>query len=255
MAVEPQLWPSDARGGRDNRERLALIVVIATFLTIALLIVVTLGLAVAEGNGTASKSAVEMADKTFTVLLPVLSGWVSVVLTFYFQARALDRTQDNLQDAVRQITGAATSTAPISGSMIPFASIRNSYDLAVKPADQILVSELQAVAKATTGVTRLLFHESGVFRHILHVGTLDRYVATLSGVTTQTFADILRDPALKRDITELIVFADPTMSLTVAKAKLEAVLGAQDIIVTSDGKPSSTMRGWLSNNDLLRALS
>jgi len=40
-----------------------------------------------------------------------------------------------------------------------------------------------------------------------------------------------------------------------AKAALDAVPGATDIVVTSNGKRDAEMVGWLSNVDLIRGLS
>lgn len=246
-------------GEPDSRLRLALIVTVGSFLIVSLLIVVIVVLAAFSNgaNGTAAP-AVQMAEKIFTVLLPVLAGWVSTVLTFYFQSRALDRTQDSLENAVRRVgaPGSDATTVSVREKMIPMASIRGAYDLTVTPPDKIAISELQTRLGPETGNSRLIFHEALVFRHVLHVSELNRYIASLSQDErgqTQTFADFLQDTARLDQVSRKVAFVEPAASLAAARSALDAVSGAQDIIVTANGKPDSAMQGWLTNVDLLKA--
>src|SRR5437762_13922656 len=74
-----------------SRDRLALVVVIGSFLTIFGLVFAVLVLA--ETN---SSSASQAAEKTFNTILPVLAAWVGTVLAFYFSARSNERTSNSL---------------------------------------------------------------------------------------------------------------------------------------------------------------
>jgi hypothetical protein len=75
----------ETQHGASSRPRdyLAQYVVIGSFLTLFLLIAAVLGVAQLGGKETA-----DLADKTFTTVLPVLAGWVGAVLAFYFSAQS-----------------------------------------------------------------------------------------------------------------------------------------------------------------------
>jgi hypothetical protein len=93
-----------------------------------------------------------------------------------------------------------------------------------------------------------------VFDAVLHSSELNR-VLTSGKTADNTFADLLSDAESRRRITQLVVFVSPTATLAEAKSKLEAVTGAQDIIVTDTGDASGRMVGWLTNIDLSKALT
>jgi hypothetical protein len=65
----------------------------------------------------------------------------------------------------------------------------------------------------------------------------------------------LQDADTNRTVSTQVVYVGPSTPLTIAKAALDAVPGATDIVVTSNGKRDAEMVGWLSNVDLIRGLS
>ena len=93
-----------------------------------------------------------------------------------------------------------------------------------------------------------------MFRAVLHIGELNR-VLTSGKTPDNTFDDLLKDPESLTRISKLVVFVSPSTTLAEAKTKLEAVAGAQDIIVTDTGDASGRILGWLSNTDLTKALT
>ncbi len=111
----------------------------------------------------------------------------------------------------------------------------------------------------------MLFTERGVFRYVVHIGTLNAFILKRQAGTTATppipfdlakatFADMLADEETLRQIAKLVVFVSASTSLGDAKTALDNVNGAQDIIVTGGGNATEPMLGWLSNVDLIKAL-
>ena len=99
--TSPSQAPAASRqapsAGEFRRYRLARIVVVGSFLTIAALVFALLVIA-AQNN----QNATNIADKTFTTVLPVLAAWMGTVLAFYFSAQSHDRTSDSLDRMISQ---------------------------------------------------------------------------------------------------------------------------------------------------------
>jgi hypothetical protein len=254
---------AQATSTRDppSRDRLALVVVIGSFLTIFGFVFALLVLAGQNSNGASA-----VAEKTFNTTLPVLAAWVGSVLAFYFSARSNERTSDSLNQVIAQTGGLSTPSVTVSEKMIPFGSIREPINLRARSPETIQLSELQEKFKTSDGgapITRLVFHDDGVFRYVLHESTLNAFLeknrAATATVTPPpplpTFAGLLADPESLRQISKLVVFVSASATLKDAKAALDAVPGAQDIIVTGTGNASGPMLGWLTNVDLIKVLT
>lgn len=246
-----------ARQSLIGRNNIAGWVVVGSFLTIFLMVGAMLGLAVAGSE----VSVTQLAEKTFNIILPVLAGWVGTVLAFYFSAQSLDRTSATLDTAIKAGGSGSASGPGVGDVMLPIGSIRGLIDLDTKKPESIKLSELKAQfdagPEAGGPITRLVFVNRGVFQHVLHVGTFNGFLVkrATDDPLNLSFADLLADPEMSKKISDLVVFVLPTASLTEAKAALDGVAGAQDIIVTERGTKDSPMRGWLTNVALTRALT
>jgi len=249
MAAGTSNW-----GFRNGRDRLAIYVVVGSFLTLFLLVGTLVGLAQAES------SAAEVAKNAFTAILPVLAGWVGTVLAFYFSAASQERTSASLDKVIDQAGGRPGPGAMVSEKMIPYAAIvkRELGDVGGKtitPKD-IPLSDLdeEFERKLPNGgtVSRLPFVEKGVFKYVLHAATLNAF--KVKSPDGKTFADLLADEEMLRQISKLLVFVSAATTIADAKAALDKVNGAQDIIVTGSGNATEPMLGWLSNVDLIKAI-
>jgi hypothetical protein len=265
---------SEADNSYKSRSKLANVVVVGSFLTLFFLVGTLIVLALTS-NGTAN----DTAKNAFNTVMPVLAGWVGTVLAFYFSAASQERITQTLDKAIAQSNGGPGPSAPVSTNMIPYSSITGLQKLDETPPEKIMIKDLQAQFNATLPnggkVTRLLFVDKGVFKYVLHVATLNAYlVPTPSPASTNppstgdansspsapinradlNFADMLNDAETLRQISQLVVFVPASATLGDAKAALDKVNGAQDIIVTGSGNPTDPMSGWLSNVDLIKAL-
>jgi hypothetical protein len=245
--------PSSLRAEALLRYRLARAVVVGTFLAIFALVFALLVVA-QQGNSIVQN----VADKTFNTVLPVLAAWMGTVLAFYFSAQSQERTSASLETMINRATGATPPGTPVSQAMIAFASIRYPYDLSHRPPEDIPLDELKQRFQGNGGppVTRLVFHANQTFRYVLHVGTLNQFLVKPPSTPPATkFEDLLKDPESLTQISKLIAFVRASATLADAKAALEAVPGAQDIIVTETGAPNDRMLGWLTNVDLTKHLT
>jgi hypothetical protein len=220
-------------------------VVVGSFITLLLLVSALIGLANQSAGGDAAKTA-------FTTVLPVLAGWVGTVLAYYFSAAS---HQASLETISRANAG-PTPSAPVSDKMIPVSLIAGLQKLDDKQPKDISIPDLrQAFEKPLPNgakVTRLMFVERGAFKYILHGATLNDFI--VKHPMGATFADMLADEETVRQISNLVVFVSAHTTLGEAKAALDKVSGAQDIIVTDSGNATEPMLGWLSNIDLTKAL-
>lgn len=258
--------PHSATPEQIGRERLARLVVVGSFLTLFLLVSALIALAVTQGAGA---PASEAAKNAVTAILPVLAGWVGTVLAFYFSAAS---HQASLEKVISQAGRGTAPSARVSEKMIPLSSIVGLQSLedkdGARPKDFPISKLKQAFAQPVPSgakVTRLLFTEGGVFKYILHIATLNAFIVkttpaaagpppATAGAAEKTFADMLADEETLHQISKLVVFVSANTTLGDAKAALDKVSGAQDIIVTASGNATEPMLGWLSNVDLTKAL-
>lgn len=238
----------------EGRARLARLVIVGSFLTLFLLVGAIIVLAQAD-NTTGS----DAAKTAFNTVLPVLAGWVGTVLAFYFSSATQERTSASLDNFINRSHAGGGSTTRISEKMIPYAGIVKRYlgDVDGKPVTPKDVSFADILASFDTKlpgggtVTRLFFVDKGVFKYVLHQATFDAFrVKTPSG----TLADLLTDEDTLKQISKLVVFVTSNATLAEAKAALDKVDGAQDIVVTGSGNATEPMLGWLSNVDLIKAI-
>jgi hypothetical protein len=199
-----------------------------------------------------------MAEKTFNTILPVLAGWVGTVLAYYFSAQSLERTSNTLEKAMDQAAGGADSAVIVSQKMIPAMSIRELQDLSKTKPEDLRLRELQKLFEAPSGgtprITRMVFVDNGVFRYLMHGSVLNAFLLN-NPSGEPTLADMLRDADVLRQISKLVVFVKASATLAQARDAMNAVPGAQDIIVTGSGNASEPMLGWLTNVDLTKTLS
>jgi len=235
-----------------GRDRLARLVVVGSFLTIALLVLTLLVLS----QGT-NQEATTLVERAFTTILPVLAGWVGTVLAFYFSAASLETTTNALKDAVATKTTPSGPTIGVSEKMFPLSSIKGLIRLDQTPAENLKLDDLKKMYDDLK-ITRLVFADKGdVFRFVMHQSALNAFLVKppAGNATKNTFADLLADADAAVQISKLVVFVKPSATLAESRDALGTVAGAQDIVVTTTGLASGTMLGWLTNVDLTKSLA
>ena len=251
--LQPGSSQWNAVQGYQSRDRLARLVVLGSFLTLFLMVGAIFYFASSGSN----PSAVDIAEKTFTVILPVLASWMGTVLAYFFSSQNLERTSASLDKVIDQQSGSSTPpSAPVYGKMIRFDDIKKRQDLTGKQLSDVKLKDLQQAFKGAEPdppASRLLFFDGKKFRYIMHSSVLNAFLAAHPD-GDPTLQDLVNDPESLRQISRLVAIVPGTATLADAKAALDAIAGAQDIIVTPTGDPNGDVIGWLSNVDLIKAL-
>lgn len=232
-----------AEGDARTRARLAITIVSLSVVGVAVASAVALIFAT-EANRP------EMARLVFASVLPLLGTWVGTVLAFYF-------ARENLQAATEstaRLVGRIQPRTPVLEVMIPRTRII-SHDL-LAGVDARVVQLVELYNKMTTGkVGRIpIFNPSGAVLYVVHKATIDSYAGSLQppkdpAALTETMGDLLDKPDLKKAV-EAIGFVSPNAVVEEARAALRSVEGSNDVFVTTSGKPTDTVIGWLTNTDL-----
>jgi CBS domain-containing protein len=198
----------------------------------------------------------EMSRLVFTATLPVLGTWVGTVLAFYFardNMEAASRVQQAATDASiqlnRQIIGQET---PVREVMIKRADMKVASYAAGSGPESVKLEDLIGIM-VNTGYLRVpVLDTNGAVVSVVHESTLTKFAAgqgkTLAQLT-QTLNDLLAADEYKALITA-IGFVTPTDRVAVARTKMSATAGCNDIFVTATGAASEAVEGWLTNTDL-----
>ena len=222
-----------------TRTRIALYVVLASFLCI--LTISGLAIGFADDQADASRLV-------FTSILPVIGTWVGTVLAFYF-------ARENLEAATTStlaLAGGRETPTPVTKVMIPEADII-AYDLAA--GDDPRAVQLGDVRRKMREIDppsrRLPIRTSTrAVLYVIHDSTLNAF-AESKGMTTEqvesdTIGDMVADPEFKQLI-EAIGFVSETATIAEARRVMSSIENCNDIFVTSTGNRDERAIGWLTN--------
>lgn len=197
----------------------------------------------------------------FYTILPIVSGWIGVVLGFYFSDRAAENRGEQVIRAggYRRLAD-RLETVDVKQAMIPVAEIKKvllDYD-----DEGMITNRFDELKEAVRerGYTRapMFDIENGelILRHIAHESVIYRYEAKVradgENPGDKTIQDFVDDPMVKEYLDKSTVFIRRDASLKDAKEAMEATRRCQDVFVTHDGMPGSPVEGWLPNVWILR---
>lgn len=227
-------------------------------LTVVGLSIAAIGVAAGLAIGYATTAnRPEMTRLVFTSVLPLFGTWVGTVLAFYFARENLQTATESVQSAAEttlRLTGRFQSATPVQEAMIPASRI-TAYRLGANEDPlQIKLGELLSRMQAA-GVHRIpIVDASGAVRYVMHDSTISAF-ASKSGQNpadlsfTQTLGDVLQDPEFRTPV-QAIGFVGPNAVLGDARAAMRSIDRCNDVFVTTDGKATGQMLGWLTNTDL-----
>jgi hypothetical protein len=234
------------------RARLAGWVVLGSFTGIFLMV----GTLLVMANPNTPPAVNDTAKNLFNAVLPVFAGWTGTVLAYYFSAATQERTSDSLDKAINKTDGGGSDSTTVSEVMIAYQNIKELIELDKTPPDAITLEDMNDRFRR---VERLVFVDKHAFKYVVHSGTFRKFrdIQGAAQPTGQamTFKNMLDDAETLTTITKLLVFVPASTTLSQAKAAMEAVTGATDIIVTGSGKQDAPMLGWLTDSDLTRNIT
>ncbi len=239
----------------------------ATRSTIALLVlggssVVLVIIAMALIFATAEAKRAEVADKIFTMVLPMLATWVGTVLAYYFSGDNFDKAHKNASEMVEQMRDGklrqiAVKDVMISKNMMEVVSLGANDD----PGKVMLLDE--CINRLGESITRLpVLAANGSVKFVIHQSLLYKFVTQktiemkASGkdfdLTGQTLQDFLKHNHMESRVAKSIAFVSIDESLADAKNAMERLVGCQDVFVTADGHPDKPVKGWLTNVEITK---
>lgn len=229
-------------GSERTRGKLAFAILIVSVSGIFVVSVVAIGFAT-------SSDRPEVTQLVFASVLPLLGTWVGTVLAFYF---ARENLQVATESSIRLAGRTPEPETPVRDVMIPKAQII-SFDLEQgQEPGSVPLSDLHS-RMVTASIHRIpILGPSGDALYVVHDSTLTEFavsVGTDTSVLTQTMADLLQNPDHKIAV-EALGFIGPDAALSEARAAMRAVERCNDVFVTTSGKRSDPVIGWVTNTDL-----
>jgi hypothetical protein len=243
----------DTGGDGQARTRIA-------FMVVGVSIIGVLGVSAVALGFSDTKSRPEMARLIFTAVLPLLGTWVGTVLAFYFARDNLQAATDSTISTLRVATG-LTPTSPVTAVMTRFDAIMPRKMVGTKAdAEATQLRELHELM-STTGRSRVpIFDSSNVVLYVVHEPDIDKYAQIVVKSSdnledTDTVRALLDQGDPLRAAVETFVTVPPTATVADARNQLNAKTGCKDVFVTTAGRSTDPVVGWLTNSDLARIQS
>lgn len=236
------------------------------------LIVVAIGILAASGE-----EAVENSQYVFAALLPLFGTWIGTVLAYYFSKQNFEAASKATESLVKMSVQKLRAVS-IEEAMIPLGSI---VGVVVAPNDKLREVPLQKVAEAMEKklpggrpISRVvILTANNACIGIIHRSIwseMRAVVAAASGTTVNFKNDAANKDTLDKVhdlesetrapekfgnfITHSIAFARAGATLADAKMRMESRDDCQDVFVTANGSASEPIIGWVTNQEISKAL-
>jgi len=233
-----------------TRNRIAFWVTLGGMVGVTILGIVVIRLAANDKRGEASQLV-------FGSLLPLLGTWVGTVLAFYFAKANYESAANHAKDLLG-ITERLRST-PVESVMLKMTDPGVTKRTLVPPEkpESLKIAELLKILR-DKGRNRLpVLNADGSPVFVIHLSVLTEYISTkaLSGggskpMADLTFSDLQTDDAQLYQ--QILAWACVKLGATLAEAKsaMEDVPGCSDVFVTTVGRKSDAVVGWLTNVEI-----
>lgn len=247
----------DARNDARNRERIALGVLIAS---IGAVLVIS-GIVVWKGKDK------ETSQNVMSATLPLYGTWVGTILAFYFSRNAFEsastassRNAEMYNQFARGLVSAASPPNDMLAK-IPLKSLANGLvfsenDLA-KPindvvADMVSKERYRVIVVDAEKKYVDLISRINASAFLAPAGSSSAQPANANSPSTQPsikdYLDWRRNQGAK--VQPIVVFLPETATLADADAKLKETPGCRDVVVTSDGNPTSSVVVYVTDTDI-----
>ncbi|MDQ0000101.1 MULTISPECIES: hypothetical protein [Pseudarthrobacter] len=228
-----------------TRALLAIVVVSLGLVGMAMVSATALWLASAQNRP-------EMARLVFASILPLLGTWVGTVLAFYFARENMSAATEN----TARLLGLQSST-PVTAVMVPKARMI-THTLA-SGADVRTVGLVEIYNRMmAAGVARIpILDAAGAVLYTVHKSVLVAFAGSIAppkepAALTEQMHHLLADPDRKR-LVEAMGFVGPSALIEDARNRMRSIPDCNDVFVTSSGKKTDPVIGWLTNTDLAGA--
>jgi CBS domain-containing protein len=205
-----------------------------------------------------AKDRSDAARLVFGSLLPLLGTWVGTVLAFYFAKANFESAARNTKDLLG-ITERLRST-PVESVMLKMTDphvIKKTLVPPEKP-ESLKISELVEIMRDNRRNRLPVLNSDSSPLFIIHLSTLTDFISTqaLSAtagskpVTDLTISDLQTIDAQLYQ--QMLAWTCVKLGATLAEAKIamEDIPGCSDVFVTTAGRKSDPVVGWLTNVEI-----
>jgi hypothetical protein len=228
-------------GDAWTRERLALVVVGASF--ICILVIGGAAIALADSRGPTARAV-------FTAVLPVLGTWVGTVLAFYFARENLQAATDN----ALALTGREPASTAVTKVMIPEADFHTLDLTKNQKLDDVKLADVRTKMKEQKPPSRRvpIRNAARAVLAVIHDSTLTSYADSQQDVSIDTFSDqhtvkTLLDNDEFGPLIKANGFVAKTATIGEARSVMGSIEFCNDVFVTETGKADERAIGWLTN--------
>ncbi|WP_437939730.1 CBS domain-containing protein [Sorangium sp. So ce341] len=255
----------------DGSTRNGLAIVVLALSTTSILALAIYTLAVSEAG-----DRPDTAKFVFGAILPLLASWVGTVLAYYYSRENLTAATRSVTDLAQQITSTQRlASIPVTGKMLRRSAFVTLPPDKARPWSVATSQTLESVQMylAERDVQRLpLFDEQDRLVAVIHLSEITKFrasamtrapAAQASGAqltqgatgapaaapSQPTLADLLDDPR-RRALFEGFAVIPITATLADAKAAMDALDKCEDVFVTSSGRRTDPVLGWVTDKDI-----
>jgi len=247
-AADDRVSPANVPEVRDRIARYVVWFFGGGLLLVSLVIAVT-GANVAQQP----EQKISVLMQVFTAIIGVVGTWVGTVLAFYYSKDNFEAASQQSRALAEQLSPDRLRTLSVERVMIRRSAIKTlsvqtgrDEDVAVNKVKEAISGVSRLVVVNANDSVRYIIHESLVYRDIVQRGGKKRDNAGQD--VDRTLADLLKDDVDIGRAALLIAFVDAGGTLADAKAAMEKVVGARDVIVTTGADSAKPVLGWITNN-------
>lgn len=200
---------------------------------------------------------IEVSQMVMSSLLPLLGTWVGTVLAFYFAKSNYESAAQHAKDLLG-ITERLRSTS-VESVMLKMTDPNVTKKTLVPPEkpESLKIADLLKILRDKRRNRLPVLNPDSSPLFVIHLSILTDYISTraLSGGGSKPVADLTigdlqtDDPELYQQI---LAWACVKLGATLADAKsaMEAIPGCSDVFVTTAGRKSDPVVGWLTNVEI-----
>jgi hypothetical protein len=200
----------------------------------------------------------DAAKLVFGSLLPLLGTWVGTVLAFYFAKANFESAAKNTKDLLG-MTERLRST-PVESVMLKMTDpsvIKKTLVPPEKP-ESLKIAELVKIMRDNRRHRLPVLNSDGSPLFVIHLSTLTDFISTqaLSAAAgAKPVADLTIGDLQTLDVQlyqQILAWACVKLGAALAEAKLamETIPNCSDVFVTTSGRPSDPVVGWITNVEI-----
>lgn len=249
---------SDANNDGAARVRLAKAVTLGSMTFIVLVAVVILlcaGVNAAVPPQDEKKTALffDISKWVLATVLPVVAGWVSGVMAYYFGKDNFKAGAENAVNLIQQLTPQQRLEAKkASASGLPIAQVTVTRVPAGTKLEELDLNKLRADYKAFERLP--ILDDTGRPLACLHLSRWTKYMESLSAADKANPAKVTLGAlinAIKWKPEASFATVSPADNLATVQGLIKDSKECSDVFVTADGTRNKAVDRWITNDDIV----